>query len=292
MRYKSFSDYRPRHVLCFLGPKGGFQRLLRSVQASIEDLAVDFEIDMAFSQDASDDRMSESFSVCWDQVHEDAWHQHDVEVMSHGCVVYVVGPLMEVAETLAVSVAALMLVKRVLEAGATAAKGESAGVAHGAARWRQLAREAEGSEPCAVARACRLAFTKRPITDGDFFSSVGFHLVGLPEVFVPASSSMDELALSAMIDSVADEMAADGVEAVVARHGAKLKPSMTLKKTISSTIHSVASILPPLCIELRRLTATSAQEGRLSKSALGRGCVKTPLRRMVFRHQSWSGGIG
>jgi len=224
MRLNTFSEYRPRHVLCFLGAAGGFQELLQSAQSAIEVLAADFEIDMAFSQDASDARMSESFAVSWDQVHEDAWHQHDVEaVMSHGCVVYVVGPLMEAAEALAVSLTALMLVERVLEAGATAAKGESAGIAHGAARWRQLAREAEGNEPGVAARACRLAFTKRPITDGDFFSSVGFHLVGLPEVFVPSSSSVDELALSAMIDSFADEMAADGVGAVVARYGAELK---------------------------------------------------------------------
>ena len=223
MRYETFSEYRPRHVLCFLGAAGGFQELLRSAHAAIEDLAADFEIDMAFSQDASDDRMSKSFSVSWDQVHADAWHQHDVEaVMSHGCVVYVVGPLMEAAEAPAVSLTALRLVERVLEAGATAAKGESAGIAHGVARWRQLARDAEGAEPSAAARACRLAFAKRPLTDGDCLFSVGFHLVGLPDLFVPSNSFMDELALSAMIDSVADEMASDGVEAVVTRYGAEL----------------------------------------------------------------------
>jgi hypothetical protein len=224
MHYKTFSHYRPRHVLCFLGPEGGFEDLLRSAQAAIEDLAADFEIDMRFSKDAPDDHMCKSFSVSWDQVHEGAWHQHDVEaVMSHGCVVYLVGPIMEAAEAPAVSLTALRLVERLLQAGATAAKGESAGTAHGVTRWRQLAREAEGADPGAATRACRLAFAKRPLTDGHYLSSVGFHLVGLPEVYVPSSSSMDELALSAMIDGVADEMAADGVEAVVARYGAELK---------------------------------------------------------------------
>jgi hypothetical protein len=130
---------------------------------------------------------------------------------------------MEAAEAPAVSLVALRLVGRLLQAGATAAKGESAGIAHGIARWRQLAREAEGAEPGAATRACRLAFAKRPLTDGDYLYSVGFHLVGLPEVFVSSSSSMDELALSTMIDGVADEMTADGVEAVVARYGAELK---------------------------------------------------------------------
>jgi hypothetical protein len=224
MRYTTFSEYRPRHVLCFLGPAGGYWDLLRSAKAAIKELAANFEIDMEFSQDSPDDRMSNSFSVSWDQVHEGAWHQHDVEaVMSHGCVVYVVGPLMEAAEAPAVSLTALRLVERLLQAGATAAKGESAGIAHGIARWRQLVRQAEGVEPGAATRACRLAFAKRPLTDSHYLSSVGFHLVGLPEVFVPSSSAMDELALSAMIDRVADEMAADGVEAVVARYCAEIK---------------------------------------------------------------------
>lgn len=224
MCLKTFSEYRPRHVLCFLGAAGGFQELLQSTQSAIEVLAADFEIDMAFSQDASDARMSESFAASWDQVHEDAWHQRDVEaVMSHGCVVYVVGPLMEAAEAPAVSLTALRLVERMLEAGATAAKGESAGVAHGVARWRQLARDAKSAEPSAAARACRLAFTKRPLTCDDYLSSVGFHLVGLPEVLVPSSSPLDELVLSAVIDSVADEMASDGIEKVVIRYGAELK---------------------------------------------------------------------
>jgi len=224
MHHTPFSEYRPRNVLCFLGSVDGFQDLLQAAKDAIKDFATDFEIDMESTQDAPDVRMSESFAVFWDQVHEDAWHQHDVEaVISHGCVVYVVGPHMEAAEAPAVSLTALRLVERLLAAGATAAKGESAGVAHGAARWRQLAQEAEGAEPGAATRACRLAFAKRPLTDGYYLSSVGFHLVGLPDVFVPSNSSLDELALSAMIDSVADEMAADGVEAVVARYGAELK---------------------------------------------------------------------
>ena len=224
MHHTPFSEYRPRNVLCFLGSVDGFQDLLQAAKDAIKDFATDFEIDMESTQDAPDVRMSESFAVFWDQVHEDAWHQHDVEaVISHGCVVYVVGPHMEAAEAPAVSLTALRLVERLLAAGATAAKGESAGVAHGAARWRQLAQEAEGAEPGAATRACRLAFAKRPLTDGYYLSSVGFHLVGLPEVFVRSNSSVDELALSAMIDSVADEMAADGVEAVLARYGAKLQ---------------------------------------------------------------------
>lgn len=196
---------------------------MRSIRIAIDEFAPCFAIDMEFSQDEPDDHMSESFAVCWDQVHEDAWQREDVDaVLSHGCVIYVVGPHMEAAEATAVSVTALRLVEHVLDGGATAAKGETAGVAHGVHRWRRLAQEAAAAGTFAAIRACRLAFAKRPLTDGDFLFSVGFHLVGLPEVFVPSSSSMDELSVSAMIDSVADEMASDGVEAIVARYRAEL----------------------------------------------------------------------
>lgn len=76
-----------------------------------------------------------------------------------------------------------------------------------------------------LARICRLAFSKRPLSDDDFLCSVGFHLVGLPEVFVPVAMSDDELALSAIIDRVADEMFTLGIEQVLLRHDAMLRPT-------------------------------------------------------------------
>ncbi|TIP85077.1 MAG: hypothetical protein E5X58_35160 [Mesorhizobium sp.] len=65
---------------------------------------------------------------------------------------------------------------------------------------------------------------RKALSDGEFLCSVGFHLIGLPEVFVPRSLSDDELVLSSIIDSIAEEIFTEGVEMVLARHGAMLLP--------------------------------------------------------------------
>jgi hypothetical protein len=222
----SFSEFQPRHVICLLGRHRDFSKLCRVIQSAIDDFAPEFEIDTAYSQDTPDDRMAHSFDVSRDRVHKGAWAEEDEEaVREHGCVIYVLGPHMDAENAVKTSAIALRLVVHALDNGATAVKGESAGVAHGAARWRQLGRDAgQLTEGVSLARLCRLAFSKRPLSDGDFLCSVGFHLIGSPEVFVPRSLSDDELVLSSIIDSIADEIYTDGVEMVLVRQGAMLLP--------------------------------------------------------------------
>lgn len=132
------------------------------------------------------------------------------------------------------SAKALMLVQYMLDHGATAAKGESAGVAHGVQRWKELieqARAAAASHDLLVlAKTCRLAFARRPIgDDAEGMASVGFHLVGLPDVFITIarkddqrpSTNAEQLKIAALIDDVADEMTREGVEKALAdRHAA------------------------------------------------------------------------
>lgn len=76
----------------------------------------------------------------------------------------------------------------------------------------------------ALARTCRLAFARRPIGgDADGMMSVGFHLIGLPDVQVrftkknndQPSTNTEQLKIAALIDDIADQMARDGVEAAV-----------------------------------------------------------------------------
>jgi len=195
------------------------------MQSAIDMFAPGFEIDAEFSQNMPDDRMAGSFEICWDRVYHGAWTEADEEaVLGHGCVVYVLGPHMDAEDALQTSVTALCLVAHALDNGAVAAKGESAGVAHGARRWKELSHDMAHAKDKSLARLCRLAFSKRPLNDGEFLSSVGFHLIGLPEVFVPKTLSEDGLLLSSMIDGVADEIFAEGVEAILARYGAVLLP--------------------------------------------------------------------
>ncbi|MGQ3294010.1 MAG: hypothetical protein ACT6U0_17590, partial [Shinella sp.] len=177
-----FSDYRPRHVLCILGKKGDFLELVRSMELAIDDFADGFEVDTEFSQDVPDERMADAFNASWDRVHENAWNDADrIAVRGHGCVIYVLGPHMDPEDAVRISAVALRLVIHALNHGATAVKGESAGVAHGVTRWKQIGRDAESlSEGRVLARLCRQAFSRRPLCDDDSFLSVGFHLIGLP----------------------------------------------------------------------------------------------------------------
>lgn len=221
----SFSEVKPRHVLCLLGGRRPFSELCETIQSAIDRFATGFEIDYTFSEDAPDDRMPMSFEVCWDRVHKGAWTKSDEEAVSdHRSVIYVLGPPMTQADAVETSAAALRLVVDALENGIVAAKGESAGVAHGAARWQALAREAKGQTGATLARPCRLAFGKRPIGTSKHLYSIGFHLVGIPDVYAPRTLSDDELALSAIIDAVAEEVFSEGVEKTLARRGAKLLP--------------------------------------------------------------------
>lgn len=183
---------RPRHVLCFLCPHRAFGRLAAELEARWGSHG--FKVDREFSNAAPDARMLGSFEVCRDRVAVEAWlPSDDRAVAQHGAVIYVLSPPMTKATAIDVSTETLALVAFGLKHGATAAKGESAGVAHGVKRWGLLARKSAGAKAKGdrLAMSChaRLAFAKRPLESHEFYESVGFHLVGLPEVFLTATAS-------------------------------------------------------------------------------------------------------
>ncbi|MDN3272973.1 hypothetical protein QWJ07_01875 [Frankia sp. RB7] len=99
-----------------------------------------FEIDRTYSQAQPDPHMTRSFGVCWDRVFPNAWSAADeAAVANHKSVLYVLSPPLEQPKVVAYSGAALHIVEEMIEAGAVAVKGESAGVALGLERWMQLA---------------------------------------------------------------------------------------------------------------------------------------------------------
>ncbi|WP_064708536.1 hypothetical protein [Rhizobium bangladeshense] len=220
------SSVTPRHVLCFLGRDRDLSRLSEAAGQAIRDFATGFSVDEDYSQGEPDERMGRSFDVCWDRVEPDAWSETDEQsVADHQSVLYVLGPSMAKAETVKVSMTALRLVERLIEAGAVAVKGESAGIAHGLDRWRELIRqgaEAQGAgDLLAQRRIGRLAFAKRPLSARGYLESVGFHLVGLPEVYVPVTAG-SERQVVAIMDAVADEIGKKGLDPTLTARGASL----------------------------------------------------------------------
>lgn len=213
------SPVQPRHVLCFLGAERELRRLRDATNAAIAEFATGFGVDDAYSTAAPDERMGRSFEICRDRVEPDAWTRADAEAVgAHQSVLYVLGPRMTRDNAVRVSIGALFLVDRLIDAGAVAVKGESAGVAHGLHRWRELIRMAavatDRDDTLAQNRVCRLAFARRPLGSNGYFDSVGFHLVGLPDVQVPRSRGTDRDSVAVM-DAVADEIVQQGIDATL-----------------------------------------------------------------------------
>ena len=213
------SSVLPRHVLCFLGKSSNLAPLKADVSGAVRDFAIGFSADEEYSLSEPDRRMQRSFEVNRDRAAPNAWSAADEKaVAGHQSVLYVLGPPMERQDTVKVSMAALQLVGRVIDAGAVAAKGESAGVAHGLARWRELVRQGalalKSGDLLAQQRIARLALARRPLSDQGYLESVGFHLVGLPEVYAPQSLG-SELEVVALMDTVADELAQRGLAQVL-----------------------------------------------------------------------------
>lgn len=217
---------KPRHVLCFLGGQGDLTRLSDAASHAIQQFATGFSVDTAYSQDEPDSRMIASFGVCWDRVAPNAWTQADeAAVANHQSVLYVLGPPQSPDNAGMCSIGALFLVDALIKSGAVAAKGESAGVAHGLARWGELTRAGaaamQADDHGAILRAGRLAFAKRPLASDVYTETVGFHLVGLPEVYV-AKAYGSEREVAAVMDQAGDELAERGLQAVLkdrkARH--------------------------------------------------------------------------
>jgi hypothetical protein len=77
----------------------------------------------------------------------------------------------------------------------------------------------KSGDDLALSRACRLAFAKRPLASEDYLESVGFHLVGQPEVYVPKSHGSEREAVAVM-DAVADEITQRGLQPTLRDRGA------------------------------------------------------------------------
>jgi hypothetical protein len=225
------SSVKPRHVLCFLGGEDSMAQLSDAASTAIKDFATGFSVDHTYSQDRPDQRMGRSFGVCWDRVEPNAWSKSDEDaVANHKSVLYVLSPPMTSDIAVTVSAGALLLVDSLIKAGAIAVKGESAGVAHGLARWHELVLQGgqalKSDDDLALSRICRLAFAKRPLASEDYLESVGFHLVGLPEVYVPKSHGSEREAVAVM-DAVADDIARRGLEPTLRDRGATLSFAST-----------------------------------------------------------------
>jgi hypothetical protein len=174
---------RARHVLCFTGSWSS----LDDVAAIVREVGgSDFRLDRKYSVLEPDPRMGEAFEASADRISRSFGDDDRAAVAAHSAVAYVLSPRIEAPAAIDVSARALKVVAAMLSrGGAKAAKGESAGIAHGKARWLELAEQAEGDTVTRL-HALRLAWVRRPLLDESprVYYSCGMHLLGDADVEV------------------------------------------------------------------------------------------------------------
>lgn len=169
------NGHLPRFVLCLVGDTG-FGRTAAELLSSesIEHEVAERDSRMPAAFRASACRVNPSFS------------EHDYAgIERHGSVVYVLGRSFGAAAALDEARRMLTLGGRLLRAGGVAMKCESAGIAHGRARWLELSRDED-------VEALFHAFVRYPIGGEADFYSCGLHLLGRPDLIVSRAASQDE----------------------------------------------------------------------------------------------------
>jgi hypothetical protein len=194
---------RARHVLCLLHDAATLEPIVARYPG--------FTIDREFSIDESDARMHRAFEASMDRVAPSITDEDWAAIDAHRAVTYVLSPPIDPPRALEISTAALQLIRDALEAGAAGAKGESAGIAHGAARWKQLAEDLRESPP---EMALHGAWVRRPIADDDTLYTCGMHLLGLPDVELPDEA--DAHAAVSWLDAFAGYQLVEAAQAALA----------------------------------------------------------------------------
>lgn len=162
------SSVKPRHVICFLGQ----WKSLSAVEKLVGEFGRGFTLDQEYSAATPDPRMEKAFAASVDRVTRTFTVEDRARVKRHSAVAYVLSPPIDRDKALSVSAAALEITARLIKAGATAVKSESAGIAHGLDHWAHLAQT----------KALRLAWVRRPIQENKTLYSCGMHLLGQPDI--------------------------------------------------------------------------------------------------------------
>lgn len=184
----------PRHVLCVLGSWKSFGPLEELLDA----FGQGFLLDRDYSQLEPDERMPQAFEASHDRVNPSMTDDDWEAVRNHRAVAYILSPPLEPDSADEMSGQALLLVATLLRAGGVAAKGESSGIAHGRARWLQLAealgKAAEDSDLLEFAATLYGAWVRRPLGDEDdkVLYTCGMHLLGQRDLEIDWSTPIDE----------------------------------------------------------------------------------------------------
>ena len=180
----------PRHVICVLGN----WQTLDHVDAVVRNQGMPgFMLDRTYSQISPDERMTDSFKVCYDRVSPSMKDEDWQAVKDHKAVAYVLSPPVQKEQASEISAGALLLTAALLKNGGVAAKGESSGIAHGRDHWLELADKVIASrkqrDQHSADAILLWTWVRKPILDQEqaLLYTCGMHLLGAPDVEVESS---------------------------------------------------------------------------------------------------------
>lgn len=172
-----------RHVMCI---PGSFVS-----KAAVEDLVEGLDAQLLTQPEP---RMLAAFEASADRVVPSLTEEDRAAIRGHKNILYVLSPPIEHATAHEYARKVLHLAVTLLDRGGVGIKGDSSGIAHGAARWRELdddatraARAKDNDEEAALDLVATLyaAFVRRPIRaeNGDLYTC-GMHLLGEPDIIM------------------------------------------------------------------------------------------------------------
>jgi hypothetical protein len=178
---------QPRHVVCLLGNWRSFGE----IEGVIADKGGEgFELDLEYSRLEPDPRMASAFAASADRVSPSMTDEDKASIRDHLAVAYVLSPPIPQARGTTLSRQMLSMIGGFIDAGATAVKGESSGIAHGLARWREMSARAAHGNLLDRTTNLRRAWVRRPIKDGELIYTCGMHLLGERDVELAATDDV------------------------------------------------------------------------------------------------------
>lgn len=163
------NGYLPKIVLCVLGDA----ELASRCGPVLEAEGVEHE------WYPRDERMMSAFQASASQCDPSLMESDLAGIAGHSQVLYVLSKNFTAQDGPSVGRAFLRLGRRLLEAGAVAMKCESSGVAHGRARWLELAGAVDSTDPWP---ALLRSYVQLPLQSNDDRYTCGMHLIGQPDL--------------------------------------------------------------------------------------------------------------
>jgi len=184
--------YLPRIVLCLVGDA----RFAAQAEALLRSEKIEHEVRGA------DPRMLRSFEAAACRVEPSFAESDRVAVATHTNAVYVLSANFTAGAAIATARAMLAVGARLLEECSGAAmKCESSGIAHGKAKWLELARASARPDVVEATRAAVRAFVQFPIGDRERLWTCGMHLLGRPDLIADRAVLRDDFEVARLFDT-------------------------------------------------------------------------------------------